>query len=84
MFTSKDARVIGGLTAVTAVVGVFWWQLLVRPQALLAGWTKDPDAVEWFEQHPATLAALRWVAGSLVFVLGFVTGLALTFLARTA
>lgn len=75
---------IGGLTAATAVVGVFWWQLLVRPDALLAGWVEDPEQREWFEQHPATLAALRWVAGSLVFVLGFLTGLALTFLARTA
>lgn len=79
-----DGLVIAVLTATTAVVGVFWWQLLVRPDALLAGWSSDPEAVEWFEQHPVTLAALRWVAGSLVFTLGFITGLALTFLARTA
>jgi hypothetical protein len=78
-----DALVIGGLTAVTAVVGVFWWQLLVQPDALLAGWARDAEEQQWFEHHPALLAALRWVAGSLVFVLGFGTGLALTFLART-
>ncbi len=76
-----DAVLVGSLTALTAVAGVFWWQLMVHPDTLLHPFGTAEDG--WFEHHPAAVRALRLVAGSLVFVLGFLTGLALAFLART-
>ena len=79
---AMDALVVGALTALTAIVGVFWWQLLVRPEAMLQGWG-EPGEEGWFEHHPGAVRALRFSAGGLLFLLGFVTGLALTFLVRT-
>lgn len=76
--------IVGGLTAVTAVLGVAFWQLLVRPEALLALWT-DPSTPSdvWFEHHPGALRALRYSLGTVLFLSGFLTGLALTFLLGT-
>ena len=78
-----DAVLVGTLTALTAIAGVFWWQLLVRPDALLHPFGLHDGEEGWFEHHPGAVRALKLVAGGLVFVLGFLTGLALTFLART-
>ncbi len=78
-----DAVLVGSLTALTAVAGVFWWQLMVRPDALLYPFGVRDREDGWFEHHPGAVRALKLVAGGLVFVMGFLTGLALTFLYRT-
>ncbi|NCG18524.1 MAG: hypothetical protein GWP91_05885 [Rhodobacterales bacterium] len=79
-----DALLVAVLTAITAVLGVFWWNILTRPELILSGFQDaNHDGEGWFEHHPGALKALRLVVGGLVFVSGFMTGLALTFLART-
>lgn len=83
-----DAVLVGALTGLAAVVGVLLWQLLVRPQASLAWWAGDgprrPDLDRWIEQHRGALRALRIAGAGIVFLLGFLTGLLLTFLRATA
>lgn len=77
--------IVGGLTAITAVLGVAYWQLMVRPETMLALWTdprKDGDT-SWFRHHPGALRALRYALGTVLFLSGFLTGLALTFLLGT-
>ncbi|MCB9676564.1 MAG: hypothetical protein H6737_15715 [Alphaproteobacteria bacterium] len=78
-----DAVLVGLLTAVGTVAGMLFWLLLVRPDALLGLLSDRPDA-EWFDQHPATLGALRVTSGVVVLILGFLTGLAVAFLAGTS
>lgn len=78
-----DALFVGSLTAVGTVVGMLFWLLLVRPDALLGLLSDRPDA-EWFDHHPATLSALRLTVGAVVLILGFLTGLAVAFLAGTS
>ena len=75
--------IVGVMTSGTAVLGVAYFQLLVRPDTLLALWSDPGDPQPWFDAHPGTLRALRIVAGSLLFMSGFVTGLTLTFLLGT-
>jgi hypothetical protein len=91
-----DPVIVGALAGGTAILSVAFWQLLVRPEPFLALWTRalwtrgrlDPEGGGsdggWFEQHPAALDALRWALAGLLFVSGFLTGLALTFLTGTA
>lgn len=75
--------IVGAMTAVTAVLGVAYFQLLVRPDTLLSLWTDPEDRHPWFEAHPGALRALRIAAGSVLFLAGFLTGLTLTFLLGT-
>ena len=77
-----EPLIVGSLAGLTAVLGVAFWQLLVRPEPLLALWVRGDDA--WFEHHPGSLRALRGVFAVLLFLSGFLTGLALTFLTGTA
>jgi hypothetical protein len=83
-----EPLIVGCLTAATAVVGVAFWQVLVRPEAMLALWA-DPRGSEgwradgWFDHHPGALRALRYTLGMVLFMSGFLTGLALTFLLGT-
>jgi hypothetical protein len=79
-----EPLLVGLLTSMTAVLGVAYWQLLVRPESLLQLWT-DPDhpREEWFDHHPGALRALRYATGGMVFLFGFLTGLTLTFLLGT-
>ncbi|HHO52527.1 MAG TPA: hypothetical protein ENK18_17080 [Deltaproteobacteria bacterium] len=79
-----EPLIVGGLTGITAVVGVAFWQLMVRPNALLALWS-DPSvpAEPWFEHHPGALQGLRWALGIVLFLSGFLTGHTLTFLLQT-
>ena len=62
---------------------LLFWLLLVRPDALLSLLSDTPDA-EWFEHHPTTLRALRLTSGLVVLIFGFLTGLAVAFLAGTS
>ncbi len=78
-----DALYVGALTAVGTVAGMLYWLLLVRPDALLGLLSDAPDAA-WFEHHPTTLLALRATSGLVVLILGFLTGLAVAFLAGTS
>lgn len=75
--------VVGALTASGTVVGMLFWLALVRPDALL-GLLSDTADVAWFEEHPATLRALRVAGAVAVLVAGFVTGLAVAFLSGTS
>ncbi len=78
-----EPLVVGGLTGVTAVIGVAFWQLMVRPSGVLSLWS-DPSRPEpWLEQHPGAVRALRWTLGAILFLSGFLTGLTLTFLLQT-
>ena len=79
-----ESFIVGALTATTAVLGMAFWQLLVRPEGLLALWVDPSVPTEpWFEHHPAALSALRLALGAVLFLSGFLTGLALTFLLGT-
>jgi hypothetical protein len=80
-----DALVVGLLTATGTVTGMLFWLLLVRPDRLL-GLLSDAPASggEWFEEHPGQLVALRVTGAVVVLILGFLTGLAVAFLAGTA
>jgi len=78
-----EPLLVGILTATTAVLGVAYFQLLVRPEVLLGLWSDPEGQHSWFEGHPGALRLLRIVAGSMLFVSGFLTGLALTFLLGT-
>ncbi|MEQ1565008.1 MAG: hypothetical protein ABMA64_05170 [Myxococcota bacterium] len=79
-----EPLIVGALTAVTAVLGVAFWQLLVRPEALLSLWAdprREPEG--WFGSHPGAVRALRVAVGAVLFLSGFLTGLTLTFLLGT-
>jgi hypothetical protein len=80
-----EPMIVGCLTAATAVVGVAFWQVLVRPESMLALWAEPPraDGGGWFDHHPGALRALRYALGMVLFMSGFLTGLALTFLLGT-
>ena len=78
--------IVGLLAGVTAMLGVAFWQLLVGPDRLLAllprSRSRDDDG--WFEEHPAALRGLTMAVGLVLFLSGFLTGLALTFLTGTS
>ena len=78
-----DPLIVGALTGITAVVGVAFWQLMVRPRALLALWSDATERESWIEHHPGALRALRWTLGAVLVLAGFLTGLTLTFLLKT-
>ncbi|MEZ4234873.1 MAG: hypothetical protein R3F59_01635 [Myxococcota bacterium] len=79
-----EPLIVGCLTAATAVVGVAFWQVLVRPESMLALWGDGAsDGDGWFDHHPGALRALRYALGMVLFMSGFLTGLALTFLLGT-
>ena len=78
-----EPLIVGALSAATAVLLLAFFLLLVRPEALLAMWSDPRGDDGWFEHHPGALRALRYALGSLLFVSGFLTGLALTFLSGT-
>lgn len=74
---------VGALTALGTVAGMLFWLLLVRPDALL-GLLSDAADPGWFQHHPTTLRALRITGGAVVLIAGFLTGLAVAFLAGTS
>ena len=80
-----EALVIGILTSIAAVCGALFWKLLVHPEDALAFWSERTltDDGSWFDHNPASIRALRALGAGLLFVLGFVTGYALTFLTQT-
>jgi hypothetical protein len=75
--------IVGALAGTTAVLGVGYWQLLVGPDRLLSLWGGRRDE-GWFEHHPAALRGLVISLGVVLFLSGFLTGLALTFLTGTS
>lgn len=75
---------LGGiLSMLTLGLAALYWQLLVNPEVLLSLWHDAPQDGWFEEQHPAGLRALRWVTGATLVLLGFLTGLAYTFLLST-
>ena len=78
-----EPLLVGGLTGLTAVLGVAFWQLMARPTSLLALWS-DPSAPEpkvlWTS---GLLPALRWLLGTVLFISSFLTGLTLAVLLET-
>lgn len=70
------------VTSLAVASGVAFWQLLVRPEVILALWRDDPSVTHpWFDDEPPpALAVLRWTVGGVLFALGFLTGLAWSFL----
>lgn len=74
-----DAMVIGSLTGSTAVVGVLLWQLRARPDLVLG-----VHGETWSGHLAASILALRLAGAVLLFLLGFLTGLAVAFLSATS
>lgn len=70
---------IGALTAITAVVAMVFWQLLVNPDTVLALLSSDP-AEDWGIPHRGAIRALRYALATLLFLLAFVTGATLAVL----
>ncbi|MEN0061034.1 MAG: hypothetical protein AAGA48_02735 [Myxococcota bacterium] len=79
-----EPLIVGALTGLTSVVGLAYWQSMVRPAALLTLWS-DPDQTfePWYDRPPAAVRALRWALGMGLALCGFVTGLVLTLLLAT-
>jgi hypothetical protein len=77
-----DPLTVGALAAMTAALAVAFWQLLVRPETFLALWSAKPTD-EWVVHHPAAVRALRYAAGTLLFLFALLTGLTVTFLLMT-
>ena len=51
-----DALLVGVLTTITAVLGVFWWNILTRPELILSVFHDANHSGEgWFEHHPGAL-----------------------------
>lgn len=76
-----EPLIVGFLAGTTTVLGIAYWQLLVRPEPLLGLLVRRDD---WLEDHPGSLGALRSALAVLLFLSGFLTGLALTFLTGTS
>lgn len=76
-----EPLVVGALTGLTSVVGLAYWQALVRPAALLALWSDPEESLEpWYDRPPSAVRALRWALGTALVLCGFLTGLVLTLL----
>ncbi|MFT7518255.1 MAG: hypothetical protein ACI9MC_000385 [Kiritimatiellia bacterium] len=71
-----DAVVVGGLAAATVAVSGWLWALLVDPDLVL-GWLAGPTG--WELTDSAGLRALQWTGGAVLVMLGFATGLAVSF-----
>jgi len=79
-----EPLVVGALTGLTSVVGLAYWQALVRPSALLTLWSDPDHSIEpWYDRPPAAVRALRWSLGVALVLCGFLTGLVLTLLLAT-
>lgn len=78
-----EAGVVALLGALTVSAMVVAWQLAVRPDLMLGMWG-EPERGGWFDHHPGALRGLRLALGVVVFLMGFLTGLCLTFLTGTA
>jgi len=79
-----EPLVVGGLTGLTSVVGLAYWQSLVRPTALLSLWSEPDQELEpWYDQPPSAVRALRWALGTALLLCGFLNGLVLTLLLAT-
>ena len=73
-----DALVVGGLaTAAVAVSGVLW--AMIADPDLVLGWMAGPAG--WRPTDPAALRALRWTGGTVLVLLSFGLGLAVSFFA---
>lgn len=80
-----DALLVGALAALGTVVGMLYWVLLVRPHNLIGLFSapRSPDEA-WEEDEDSTYDALRVIGAVLVLLVGFFTGLAVSFLAATS
>ena len=78
-----DALLVGFVSAGCTVVVMLYWLLLVRPDTLLSLLGDEDAWLDPSEPTPASLHALRGVAGTTVLLFGFLTGLTVAFLAAT-
>jgi hypothetical protein len=80
-----EALIVGAAAAIGVSFGVFFWFLLVHPSLLMSVFSDSMLSDEsWQEQSPFSLRMLRVLAGFVLFVFGFLTGLTLSFLSGTA
>jgi len=79
-----DSLLVAVLTGAGGVAGTSLWLVRARPEVVLAWWGEgDPDALD----HEVTRAALRTLSlalGTIVLLLGFLTGFALSSLSATS
>jgi hypothetical protein len=80
-----EAFLVGAAAAIGVSFAVFFWFLLVRPSLLMSVFSDSIVSDEsWEDQSPFSLLLLRVMAGLILFVFGFFTGLTLSFLSSTA
>lgn len=70
------------LILVAVAIAVVQWHLLTRPDVLLRLLQREASP-QWWEVHPGALRFLRWSAGSTLFLIGLVTGMAVAVIAAT-
>lgn len=76
-----DALVVGALSAVGAVCALVLWVLLVHPEVVLS--LLRGESEDWVAHHPGAVRGLRVALGAILVLIGFLTGLSLTFLSGT-
>lgn len=79
-----DALVVGALGAATTVFGLLAWLLMARPELVLVLWSDHDPGEDPVADHPGAIRLLRWISVVTTFLLGFLTGLAVTFLSGTS
>lgn len=79
-----DSVLVATLTGAGGVAGALLWLVRARPEVVLAWWgVDDPYAVE-DRVVAGALRALSLALGTIVLLLGFLTGFALSTLGATA
>lgn len=76
--------VVGLLVALVTAVGLGLWTTMVQPDTVRALFRGKGATSEWLEEEPTSLVALTWGLGTLLFLLGFLCGMAIAFLAGTS
>jgi len=83
MGNGTDAIIGGVWTACSGAAAVAYWMLLVHPKVLFSLLHPSSMEEDWLETHPGALRAARIAGALVVFLLGLITGMVWSFLART-
>ena len=75
-----DALLVGVLGSATTLFGLLAWLVLARPELILVFWADVDPSEDRDLDHAGAIRLLRWISVGTTFLLGFLTGLAATFL----
>jgi hypothetical protein len=78
-----DALLVGTRAGITVALGTVLWYLLVQPDLLLSAIDLGGAEDDWIGAGSGTLRVLQIATAAVVFLMGFLTGLAVAFLAIT-